>query len=370
MLWWTLRQLKSKDFAVRLMAIRKLGESKNPRAVKPLIAALKDDDEDVREAAEGALERIDPNWTKSETAKEAVPTFIEGLKDTSSAVREVAAERLGRIGGARALEALVGALEDDSSGVRKAVEKGLERIDPDWTKSETAKEAVPTFIEGLKDTSSAVREAAAEGLGRINDRRAFDPLLGALKDEVRDVRKAAVEALSRINDRRAFDALLGALEDADREVRRAAARALDQIEPHWRSTQGTLLLSVIAIHQSEHSVVLEATDEEDRSHDLRDVNLSAVLFVPRGMVQHLQNDPTIWERVTNPEAAQKPASPLRSADGMVNLMLGVLANMDGPTADLLPGELRIELVDSYRDAKMKVDFGATFKRNLGEQDSA
>lgn len=48
MLWWRLRQLRSKDAKTREKAARKLGESRNPRALKPLMAALKDGVWDVR----------------------------------------------------------------------------------------------------------------------------------------------------------------------------------------------------------------------------------------------------------------------------------------------------------------------------------
>jgi len=43
MLWWTLRQLRSKDAETREIAAQKLGESKDPRAVEVLAAALTDE---------------------------------------------------------------------------------------------------------------------------------------------------------------------------------------------------------------------------------------------------------------------------------------------------------------------------------------
>ncbi|MGB9872500.1 MAG: HEAT repeat domain-containing protein, partial [Anaerolineae bacterium] len=47
-----------KDWEIRRDAARALGELKDARAVEPLIAALKDKDSDVREAAAEALDRL------------------------------------------------------------------------------------------------------------------------------------------------------------------------------------------------------------------------------------------------------------------------------------------------------------------------
>ena len=53
MLWWTLRQLKSRDAAARKRADEKLGESRELPALDSLVAAL-EDKEPTREA--------EPRW--------------------------------------------------------------------------------------------------------------------------------------------------------------------------------------------------------------------------------------------------------------------------------------------------------------------
>lgn len=40
MLWWTLRQLRSENFETRERAVRKLGESRSPKAVESLANSL------------------------------------------------------------------------------------------------------------------------------------------------------------------------------------------------------------------------------------------------------------------------------------------------------------------------------------------
>jgi len=91
MLWWTLRQLRSKNPAVRRRAAAKLSESREVRAVKPLIAALKDQDQHVQ---------------------------------------AIAAKVLGEIGDVRAVEPLVVALQDENFSVQGAALKALKRIGP------------------------------------------------------------------------------------------------------------------------------------------------------------------------------------------------------------------------------------------------
>jgi HEAT repeat protein len=58
MLWWTLRQLRPKNWETRGRAAKQLGESREPRALKPLVAALKDEVSDVRKAVAEALKKI------------------------------------------------------------------------------------------------------------------------------------------------------------------------------------------------------------------------------------------------------------------------------------------------------------------------
>jgi HEAT repeat protein len=58
MLWWTLRQLKSKDYETRLRAVKKLGVSVDERAGEPLVTVLKDEDWRVQEAAAKVLSEI------------------------------------------------------------------------------------------------------------------------------------------------------------------------------------------------------------------------------------------------------------------------------------------------------------------------
>jgi len=216
-----IRKLRDEYWYVRIAVAYVLSKISDQRAVEPLIKALRDKDSDVREAAAKALGKIgDPR---------AVEPLIEALKDEYWWVRKAAVEALGKIGDPRAVEPLIEALRDKDSDVCYTAAKALEKIEPEWYKTEVAKKQVPEFINALRHEYSGVRKAAAEALGKIGDQRAVKPLIEALRDKDSDVRKAAAKALGKIGDQRAVESLIQALRNNDPDVRKAAAKALGKI---------------------------------------------------------------------------------------------------------------------------------------------
>ncbi len=89
-------------------------------AVKPLIAALKDNHPLVRRQAAEALGRIKDS--------RAVEPLVSALKDEDATVRGYAAEALGEIRDECAIEPLRAALEDEDRDVRKRAKQALMRI--------------------------------------------------------------------------------------------------------------------------------------------------------------------------------------------------------------------------------------------------
>ena len=147
-------------------------------------------------------------------------------------VRQAAAEALGKIGDARAVEPLVAALKDQDSNARQGAAEALGRIGD--------ARAVEPLIAALKEgagvgrvaaLNSNARQAAAGALGQIGDARAVEPLIAALRDQDQytGLRKAAVGALGRIGDARAVEPLIAVLRDPGEEMCKAAAEALGQI---------------------------------------------------------------------------------------------------------------------------------------------
>jgi HEAT repeat protein len=179
----------------------------------------------------------------------AVDTLIVALKDPDNDVREAAISSLGKIGDRRAIGPLVLALVDIDSNVRRVANITLQRLNPNWPASEEALQVVPELRAALDFGDSAVRYAATSVLGRMGKlsqrqpgdtdgttvltavgqkrRKVFNVFVELLKDPDRDVRLASVQSLGKLGDPRAASALMTAMSDADEAVRRAAAEAVE-----------------------------------------------------------------------------------------------------------------------------------------------
>jgi beta-lactamase regulating signal transducer with metallopeptidase domain len=154
----------------------------DPKITAALTAALKDENEDVRQQALHALVRMGATLPPD--------TLSTMLKDKSPDVRQQAVSLLGR------------------------------QRDP---------KNVSLLTEALKDSDADVRQQAAFALGQLRNSTSVDPLIIALKDTNPDVRQQAAHALGQLRDARAVDALIAALKDANADVRQQAVFALGQI---------------------------------------------------------------------------------------------------------------------------------------------
>jgi HEAT repeat protein len=292
MLWWRFRQLKSDDPVAAERAASELGASRQPQAVDPLLAALGSPhervrhaaaralaeigdrravepllatfrkipteplaraldkfgdkraiellivalihpEESVRQHAAGLLNQLDPQWIHSESAKAAVPRFLEALHDPRHAVQGAALDLLEKMGEPGTARALIEVIEGNAGSAGWAV-RALDRIHPEWTSTVGAAAAVPSLIEVLGGQGFE-RELAAATLAEIGDPRALDPLAEALRDRDRHLRNAAVRALGQLGDPRAIRPLLAAPLDGllDPWV---VQLALNAIDPKWASS--------------------------------------------------------------------------------------------------------------------------------------
>src|SRR6185503_1893875 len=107
-----LERVKSRSTAERREAIDQLAEAGDLRAVEPVIAALKDQEGDVRASAANALGQLGD--------KRAVEPLILMLNDEVSFVRAAAARVLGQLGDAKSVDPLTTSLKDSNSTVRGA----------------------------------------------------------------------------------------------------------------------------------------------------------------------------------------------------------------------------------------------------------
>lgn len=226
-----------------------LGHLGGPRAIESLVTALTNvDDSDVRDACVDALVEI---------GSPAVEALIGAVQDDRGLARYYATETLGRIGDPRAVELLTQMLHDDVGfsdevvtalgqiGDPRAVGPLAERLRTEavrWVGFEhqapilmaaLGRLGVPAVepliealhVEGAHRGHEFADHYLAEALGRLGV-PAVEPLIEALHDPDAFVRCVAAEALGRLGDTRALPALLAGQADADELVGATAAGAV------------------------------------------------------------------------------------------------------------------------------------------------
>jgi HEAT repeat protein len=246
--------LKDENVEVRRAAARSLSNHRDRRAVPGLIEALKDSDAEVRMCAAEALgEFADPR---------AVPGLAALLKDGSKDVRRAALNALDEFADKVPDETILASLNDSDADVRMAAlslasnrlssgdQDGDRPADPRYVAAFTRlladpnvdvrshaasalgearpREAPSALLLAAKDKNADVRINVVSALGEIRDPKSVTTLKELLQDPNADVREHAVQALSEIRDRSALEALVTALKSPDPAVRRSAAEALGQ----------------------------------------------------------------------------------------------------------------------------------------------
>jgi HEAT repeat protein len=259
------KQLDSKDAFLRTISVWALAKI-NPndkaiveRAVKMLVASLKDENPRVRATAARGLHELN---LPSETI---IPVFTEMLKDKDPVVRGNVIDALTTLqekitpGLSRGLEndetqsiavgvirrlgpkakalvpALVKELSDANSDHRQEVGFALAAIGPD------AKEAVPQLIKALQDSEPKVQYTACYALGKIGP-GATDAIAAlqetAKSSEDKFLKVTSLWALLKIKPTDAplkalaMPLLIKALEESDRDlVKVEVANTLGEIGP-------------------------------------------------------------------------------------------------------------------------------------------
>jgi HEAT repeat protein len=253
-----------------------LGEMRDPRALEPLIAALRNKphsqfdflyaDALMRvDGARGAKALIEIIRDKARGTPRDIKRvlgvmgdhsppelLLAALKDPDPDVREPVARALGGTKDPRVIEPLAAAATDEKIEVRLAVGEALaafkdpRALDPlvaalrtgDWeVRAQAAHvlgmhggpQAVGPLIEALKDKEPFVRSCAAAALRTLREPRVIEMLIEVLKDKEPSARWLAADVLGALGDARGVEPLLNAIWDGDAEVRRHAAGALGQL---------------------------------------------------------------------------------------------------------------------------------------------
>ncbi len=242
--------LQDKDPATVTVALVALGALHDARAVAAIIPCLGNSDETVRRKAVDILCQL---------GAPAVEPLLASLTAPKPRVRALAAEALGRLGDARAVDPLVALLKDPG-----APEAASSPTDANTADQNNIADEKKVPAEATDDGTAEVRQKAAEALGRLG-RPAVDALIACLGEDNATVRSLAVEELGVIQDVRAIDPLIARLVTAPGSetnegvnVRGAEIAALTKL--------GTPAIAPLAAHLQDKDLtarknVAEALDE-------------------------------------------------------------------------------------------------------------
>jgi HEAT repeat protein len=211
-----------RPLAIRVQAVNLLGELRATEAIQALIKLLSDPDEAVRTASRAALESI--TLRRFSTARE----WNDWWRQNSPLTRE------------EMLQQLVELQREENQDLSRLLEKLYLKIldDPKNQNDDAA------FIEALAQCKLAsVKKRAIKGLTPLRGAAVRTALINALTETDASVRQAAADALAAQADTAAAPALLRAINDPESSVRAAVAHALGVLKAREAVDALTAMLS-------------------------------------------------------------------------------------------------------------------------------
>jgi len=197
-----LEKAEDQDIETIQEIIRALGKIGDVKSTGVLISYLKDNNNDIRNAAVEALIDIGPvasvnilkelNETKEEKTKDALVKVIGDIGDEQSALT------------------LIELFIKEKASIKATIASALGKI--------KCKEAVVPLIDVIRDKSGGrqVVENSIVALGEIGDRRALEPLLDIMHEGqylMGKVKNITAQALGKIGDERAVTTLVDNIQD-------------------------------------------------------------------------------------------------------------------------------------------------------------
>ena len=201
--------------AIRKQAIWALGIKKTPGAVKLLLEALSDPDEDVR---------IETVKTLAEYGEHTPLQEILGLLNTCAEnLAYAVVGTIGRIGADLAGQALLDYLQG------RSVSQRMEFLIVETLGKLGFKPASALLMNTyLKHYDPDIRRLAVQALGNMAPSNSLKDVEAACRDPHWSVRIAALHALREIDSEKSLPAIIAALEDPDYMVRKNAVIALGE----------------------------------------------------------------------------------------------------------------------------------------------
>ncbi len=220
------------DRSTRSRAIFALAEGNDANALDTLLTALCDEQD--------LLVGEDITWALVRMGDVAIDPLINLLHHTDPLVRHRVVHTLGKIGDARAMDAVITATQDPDNKVvckavfalgqlndTRAIPALVGLLGHDNREVETmlmsvlegfGAVALPYLIEAIRNDQWQVREHTADVLGVIGMEEGLPVLIEALNDAQWQVRFSAVTALGHIGGISAKEALLAMPTDSDSRV--------------------------------------------------------------------------------------------------------------------------------------------------------
>jgi len=202
--------LHDTDPLIRAGAVRILGLVGKPEAINALAAAAKDPDQDVRRAAVVALGSVkdDPK---------AVGPLIDALKDSYWFVRSEAANALGQKHDGRAVKPLLDTVSDADATVKTSAENALVLLSKDLVTQgkDVSTAAANEFLSRLNDSNPKVVLVSAVSLAILKDPRCIPTLQTLLDSSDAIARLDAVKGLGETGDPSVIPTLRVTLKSTD-----------------------------------------------------------------------------------------------------------------------------------------------------------
>ena len=192
-------ELPAADDFLRTILLRALGQVGGTTEIVTLVSYLDVPADDVRQAAVDSLLYVAERFHAP-----VIDLVRASFAHADPLVRQAALQVLGRLGGDAAEVALLMAMKDESSLVRRSAIYYLDGRHPQHFAALTL---------ALTDEESDVRRQAIDALSKSADRSLIEPITLVLKDEDPWVRATAIRALGRFGGAEALAAVRWGLDD-------------------------------------------------------------------------------------------------------------------------------------------------------------
>ncbi len=213
-----LAALQDEDGEVRARGADVLGSIGDPRGFEPLVRALDDPEIRVRASATFALRSF---------GSQAFEPLRRVVLQGDPGLRLRAASALGKLGDLRVFDFFLDGPDGRGSDSFPLGLTGLVRQNTPLQKR---------LYDALKSPHPKVRHSAVIGLGYLREAWAWELIAAVLHDEDADVRRSALSGLAFFNRRKALPFLIAALNDDAPQVRQRATMELRHEDIDWRDS--------------------------------------------------------------------------------------------------------------------------------------